>query len=247
MLKVLVFDIGSGGEAVADFLRAELDTVEIKTVIDWGGGVPGFRTVRELAERVAEFLAPFVGQADLIVLGNYDVGLTIGELRRRYPGQKFVTLRAEPTRMRRAHGKMTAIMTTEMLIRHEKYQEEVDGRFLESPFWVPVRGWSRIMDDDLMTRELLRTNLERYFEMSKVSERRRRRALSLLEVKMAERSLQEVLWARKRYHALKDAICWLEKKAEKVRREKVLLLKNEGRIAELEVLGISGVEGGRER
>lgn len=241
MLKVVVYDHGTGGQNVADFLAEELKIMEVRTVIDWGANLQDLRTTKELALRAAAFLQPFIGHVDLIVLANYDVGLALKWLRAWYPEQKFVALRMNYSKFTKYRRKRIAVLPNNFLMRHEKSREEFEEGFLKPPDWMDCWGWERIINDDLMTKEILHTQLVSHFGMRKG--RARKKVASEIE----RRSLLETMRTRKQGDAVRIMVSWLENMATRVREERILALKNEGRLAELELLGIMGVEHGRER
>lgn len=92
MLKVVVFDSGSGGEALADKLEREIPTLEVIRVIDWRHAEV-FDSAHKARKLTEEALRPYIGTVDLIVLANYLLTFTsLKYFRHKYPKQKFMGL-----------------------------------------------------------------------------------------------------------------------------------------------------------
>lgn len=161
MLKIVVFDTGWGGELVADYLGQELEVVEVVRVIDWGGGAYNDRTRAEIDCLVEENLRSYIGQVDLIVLGGYVVSLAAEYLCERYPEQKFVGMG----------------VNYHLILRSRRYPEQIailaspllDGIMLQEELQVNLpystliatdcARWEELIDNDLMTEEVLRADL----------------------------------------------------------------------------------------
>lgn len=90
MLKIVVFDGGWGGEIITEFLKDELGTVEVESVIDWDHAPYDTRTLPDVIQLVEDGLQEYIGKVDLIVLGGYTVCQALASLRSKYSAQKFV-------------------------------------------------------------------------------------------------------------------------------------------------------------
>lgn len=77
MLKVVVFDGGCGGEAVAEFLAEELQVVEIIPVIDWNHAPYDNQDSCEICRLADMSLQKYIGKVDLIVLGGYVASMAL--------------------------------------------------------------------------------------------------------------------------------------------------------------------------
>lgn len=89
MLKVLVFDTGSGGEMFADYIEQELAVVEVLRELHYE--METDCSLKEMQLLTEAALLPHIGKVDVIVLASYEITLaTLKFLQRKYPRQKFV-------------------------------------------------------------------------------------------------------------------------------------------------------------
>lgn len=92
MLKVVVFDGGCGGEAVANFLQSELSIIDVTAAIDWQHAPYSALALPKVCRLVDRELKEYIGKVDLIVLGGYTVTQALEFLRQKHPCQKFIGL-----------------------------------------------------------------------------------------------------------------------------------------------------------
>lgn len=161
MLRIVVFDTGWGGELVADYLAREIKVVEIVRVIDWRQGGYGACTQSEICRLVEESLTSYIGTVDLIILGGYVVSLAMDYLRELYPEQRFVGVGVNYDLILRArkYPEEIAILASPLrdgIILQEELQENLPYSTLIVP---DCASWEQLIDDDLMTEEILREEL----------------------------------------------------------------------------------------
>lgn len=196
MLKVVVFDGGWGGKVVADVLSEEINTIEVVRVMDWQD-VPYDRfSLAELQRLTIQHLEPYIGKADLIVLGGYVVSLATDELKRRYPKQKFVGMGLNYHLILRARNypSQVAILVDSILIE-SAVCEEIRQNLPHSTIIIPdCSGWEERIDHGEMSRALLEYELCDYFHTQPLPAASRRlakptSALPLIEVLRRERAV----------------------------------------------------------
>lgn len=164
--KIVVFDSGWGGELVADFLMQELRVVEVVRVIDWAHETYAGATLD--VSVAAECLAPYIGKVDLIVLGGYTVGVMLSALRRVYPEQEFVAPSINYDKMLRSrqYPENVAILMNCML-RDSALFRELRERLPFSTLVLPeCTNWEYLIDNNLMTKDVVRTELAWDFEIN---------------------------------------------------------------------------------
>lgn len=166
MLKVVVFDGGWGGEAVASYIEHELSgAVEVVRLIDWAHAPYGMKSRDEILNLAIQWLAPYVGKTDLIVLGGYATSLILSDLRERYPEQKFVGVSVNYDmicRARKFPGQV--VIMASQAVNDSVWKEELREKLAYSTLILPdCSGWEELIDVDLMNRDVLRTELRRDF------------------------------------------------------------------------------------
>ncbi len=120
VLKIVVFDGGTGGEFFADRLESELPVVEIIRVIDWRGAEQNCKSYRDARKIAEQALLPYIGKVDLIILANYLLSTTsLNYFRRKYQRQKFIgfDMRSKHT----LSNRKTLIITTRATTRCFEY------------------------------------------------------------------------------------------------------------------------------
>lgn len=165
MRRIVVFDSGWGGELVADFLMRELGVVEIIRVIDWAREIYADQEIN--LNEAKRRLSPYIGAVDLIVLGGYTVGMMLAELREAYPEQRFVAPSINYDKMLRARqypGKVAVLMNG--MLRDSDMFQELRDKLPYSTIVLPeCTGWEDLIDNNLMTREIVQTELAWDFEI----------------------------------------------------------------------------------
>ena len=176
MLKIVVFASGWGGELVADFLMRELTTVEVVRVIDWVRAPYCGKSVEEIYELVDLNLQRFIGNVDLIVLGGYAVSLALGYMKEKYPQQKFVGMSINYDmilRSRNFPGQVALLM--DRLTSESELRQELRMALPYSTLIIPdCTGWEELINENLMTEEILRRDLGSDFILA-IPQRRRQR------------------------------------------------------------------------
>ncbi len=175
MRKVVVFDSGWGGELVADFLAEELTTVEVVRVIDWAHAPYCGKNMEEICELIDRVLQRYISKVDLIVLGGYAVSLALDFLREKYPLQKFVGMGINYDlilRTRNFPGQVTLLM--DGLTSESEVRQELREALPYSTLIIPdCSGWEELINENLMTEEILRQDLGYDFVLAPVRKRRR--------------------------------------------------------------------------
>lgn len=163
--KIVVFDSGWGGELVADYLTQELGVVEVVRVIDWSHQV--YNGVTLNIEAAAKCLAPYAGKVDLIVLAGYTVGMMLWALRRLYPEQNFVAPTINYDKMLRArqYPEKVAVLMSDTLKKSTMFQELREKLPYSTLILPECANWEDLIDSNLMTREVVRTELAWDFEL----------------------------------------------------------------------------------
>lgn len=168
MLRVVVFDSGWGGELVADFLMQELETVEVVRAIDWAHAPYCGKSVAEICELADVALQRHIGRADLIVLGGYAVSLALGFLRVKYPEQEFVGMGINYDRILRSRnfpGQVALLM--DRLTSESELRQELREALPQSTLIIPdCTGWEELINENLMTAEILRQDLGYDFKLT---------------------------------------------------------------------------------
>lgn len=194
MRKIVVFDTGWGGELVADYLMEELEVVEIVRVIDWAHKV--YIDHETDIDEVASCLEVYIGSVDLIVLGGYRVGTLLYKLRERYPEQAFLApgINYDKILNARRYPEKVAVLASSAMSNSDIFGE-LRQKLGRSMLILPdCDGWEELIDSNLMTRDVLRTELGWDFE---TQANRRYLGKSAEEVKfsafemLAERSLEK--------------------------------------------------------
>ncbi len=173
MLKIVVFDGGWGGEVVANYLEEELGVVEIVRVIDWKNVPYDEKSVEEIAEFAEENLRDYFGKVDLIVLGGYAVGLAKKILHGKHPEQEFIgpEINYDLVLRARCYPEQVAILAGKT-VYDSIVRTEVRKKLPYSTLVLPdCGGWEELVNEDLMTRELLRAELAWDFILQKQENR----------------------------------------------------------------------------
>lgn len=169
MLKIVVFDGGWGGEVVANYLEEELGVVEVVRVIDWKNTPYDEKNVEEIANFAEENLRNYFGKVDLIVLGGYAVGLAKKLLHERHPEQKFIgpEINYDLILRARCEPEQVAILAGKT-IYDSLVRAEVREKLPYSTLILPdCGGWEELINEDLMTKEILQAELAWDFVLQK--------------------------------------------------------------------------------
>lgn len=135
MNKVLVYDWGWGGGVIGKYIEDELG-VKTARVIDQGGMALLDSSAAEVCAHVEKALLPYIGTAEVIVLGNPTVTvLTEEHLRWKFPRQKFVGFGLDLDAV--AKGAERAIVLAPMRIRRTEKYQMMKARCEETEIWEP--------------------------------------------------------------------------------------------------------------
>lgn len=174
MLKIVVFDGGCGGEAVAEFLAEELQVVEIIPVIDWNHAPYDNQDSCEICRLADMSLRKYIGKVDLIVLGGYVASMALEFLQERYAEQKFVGMGVNYYRIlkSKAYPERITVMLNGQLIK-AKLCEELQENLPFSTLAIPdCSKWDTLTNMyEKISVEMLREDLEDYFELRPKSNR----------------------------------------------------------------------------
>lgn len=169
MLKVVVFDGGWGGEIVANYLEEELGIVEIIRVIDWKNVPYDEKSVEEIADLAEENLQNYFGKVDLIVMGGYSTGLAINILSEKHPEQAFIgpKINYDLILRTRTYPEQVVILSGKT-VHNSLVRAEVREKLPYSTLVLPdCGGWEELINEDMMTKEILRVELAWDFVLQK--------------------------------------------------------------------------------
>lgn len=194
MLKIVVFDGGCGGEAVAEYLAEELQVVEIIQVIDWKHAPYDNKTSQEVCQLADELLRKYIGKVDLIVLGGYTVSMALEFLQGRYTEQKFIGMGVNYYRIlkSKAYPERITVIMNEQLVR-DKLCEELHENLPFSTLAIPdCSGWEDLTNKSKLSIDILRRDLGTYFELRPKSNREMARERAMERATpMVDRLVQE--------------------------------------------------------
>ncbi len=172
MLKVVVYDSGWGEECVANYLRKELPIMEVEQVgrrnaiwydrpEEWNG--------REAILEAIRVLTPYIGKCDAIVLGGYASSLMIEVLRREFPGQNFVGMAVDFEKI--FHSRMMPSnvgVLVNPIIAESELMNDLQMNLAGANLVVPdTLGWDELLDDDMLSKRILRSTLAKHFIIQK--------------------------------------------------------------------------------
>lgn len=190
MLKIIVFDGGWGGEVVAQYLEQELKVAEVVRLIDWHGVPYEDKSEAEILQIAEENLQRYIGKVDLIVLAGYAVSLVLPELQNRYPMQKFVGMGINYERILRAriYPERVAILAGKT-VSESRWRQNLRENLVYSTLILPdCSGWEALINEDLLTKEVLRSELAWDFVIQRKAEKVRKKVTGKADkglVKMA--------------------------------------------------------------
>lgn len=169
MLKVVVFDGGWGGEIVANYLEEELGIVEIIRVIDWKNTPYDEKSAEEIAGLAEENLQKYFGKVDLIVMGGYATGLAINRLSEKHPEQTFIgpKINYDLVLRARAYPEKVVVLAGKT-VHNSLVRTETREKMPYSTLILPdCGGWEELINEDMMTKEILRAELAWDFVLQK--------------------------------------------------------------------------------
>lgn len=171
MLKIVVYDLGWGGELVANYLESELQMVEIVRV-NAGSLHPKTEsnasdarvtppqlepdlTKAELYHDATVALAEYLGKVELIVLGGYTVSELFEQLHQEYPEQDFIKLDVDIRHIlhSRNEPRQVAILMNRMDTGSALCQAVRQGLPAATLLLPDCVGWEKLIDDDSMDFE----------------------------------------------------------------------------------------------
>ena len=163
MLRVVVYGRGRAGEVVAEFLEEELGVVEVVRVIDYA---PAPTNQAEWEERAERNLARFWTRGVTVVLSDYGWASSevVKRMRKRHPRHKFVRLEVSAGKVRRYCFENCVVAALSTREPCEAWGEELRGRLPKLTWALPDgKSWGRLIDQDLMTQEILTRDLRKDF------------------------------------------------------------------------------------
>ncbi len=167
MRRIVVFDGGCGGEIVAKFLAEELKVVEVISIVDWSNAPYEDRDIAEIVRLTERHVRSYIGKADLIVLGGYTVALALSHLETRYPSQKFVAVGVNFYRVLKTKNypiNVTALMNNSLI--STQFCQLLRNNLPYSTIAIPdSSGWEDLANTGDLTALVLRSDLEKYFEL----------------------------------------------------------------------------------
>ena len=166
MLRVVVYGRGRAGEVVAEFLEEELGVVEVVRVIDYA---PAPTNRAEWEERAERNLARFWTRGVTVVLSDYGwaSGEIVKRMRKRHPRHQFVRLEVSAGKVRRYCFENCVVAALSTREPCEVWGEELRGRLPKLTWALPDgKSWGRLIDQDLMTQEILARDLRRDFGLA---------------------------------------------------------------------------------
>lgn len=223
MLKVVVYDGDSGGEAVADFLADELQILDVVRVIDWEHAPYEDKSITEICRLADRCLKPYIGKSDLIILGGYTVALAVNYLQARYHKQKFLCVGVNYYRIlkSRAYPERITVMMNNALIE-STFCDELRRELPYSTIVVPdCSGWEELSNTGQLSKVILRQDLETYFELSSAGDTKARRKLSskpLLESILEEKERNQRVSERQQNLIASDLVLLLNTNLWRVHR-----------------------------
>ena len=146
MNRILVYDCSLFGQALGKFLEREL-SVGVDVITDTFR--PQDVSDREICERVAEKIKPYIGKVAGVVIANpLIVSVVVGELEKIFPGQRFVYYGKAFSRDVSKFNRM-AVLAQKRIRRTERYQaskaacQEVEIEELNCGRWIRMidNGW----------------------------------------------------------------------------------------------------------
>lgn len=185
MLKVVVYGKGWGGELVANYLESELGVVEVIRVIDWQP-CDVVESVSAILANAERNLKRYLGKVDVIVLGDYAFSAITHELSRRYPHQKFTTIGIDYRQALRSQQYPRNVV----VLMNERdnigdIREELRARFEYSTLVLPdCSGWEELINQDMLTADVLRMELAWDFVVQLPKTKRRSRSRKTVTGKM---------------------------------------------------------------
>lgn len=168
MLKVVVFDGGWGGRNVANYLAEELGVIDVECITTCGSQPYELMSPDEICAVVEESLKPYIGKADLIVLGGYMSSIALDVLRDRYPDQRFVGMGVDYRLIRNTRHKPQAVtvMGDAPLVSLPVWSE-LRARLPEACLIAPdCSGWESLIDMGEMSSEVIKIELGEYFYLA---------------------------------------------------------------------------------
>ena len=167
MLKIAVFGVGRGGEAVARYLTTELATVEIVEVIDWSNPSGAYVDQKEMYQAAYYFLSPYIGKVDLVILADYTLSLVINSLRAQWLEQKIIGMEVDFRHIpKTCQGANVVTLLANELLFQSKLGEQTCRQLSYADVILPdCSGWERLIDTGDMSKDILMLDLGESFPL----------------------------------------------------------------------------------
>ena len=188
MLKVVVFDGGWGGAIISSYLQRELQVLEVMRVIDWENAPYEDKSLTQVCQFSDACLQQYINKVDLIILGGYTVSAALGFLQNKYPQQKFIGVDVNYHRILKSTTypeRITVFMNKSL--QKTDFCENLRRNLPQSVLTIPdCSGWEELANQGELSEEVLRAELETYFEV-----KRKIKQKSLLEEFKQEQPQEE--------------------------------------------------------
>lgn len=168
MLKIAVFGIGRGGEAVAEYLSTELNIVEIIEVIDWSNPASAYCGLEEIYQTACCYLLPHIGKVDLVILADYTLSLVVHSLKARWPEQKIIGMEIDFRHILKScqHANVVTLFANELLLKSD-LGKEIYQRLSFADIILPdCSNWERLIDMGDMSKDVLEIGLGKTFVLA---------------------------------------------------------------------------------
>lgn len=168
MLKIAVFGIGRGGEAVAKYLSTELNTVEIIEVIDWSNLDGTYRDQKEMYCAACYFLTPYIGKVDLVVLADYTMSLVKHSLKMLWPEQEIIGMGFDFRHIPKScqNTKVVTLLANELLFQSDLGKNICRQLSCADIILPDCSGWEELIDAGDMSEDILELELGKSFALA---------------------------------------------------------------------------------
>lgn len=166
VVKIVIFDTGTGGRLFADYFGRVYPNIEIETVIDGDHSPYGDKSDAEIFKLTAAAISDYIGRVDAIVLAcNTATAMAIDKLRTKYPNQIFIGF--EP--MVKTAAKLTKtgkvmVLATSATKRADRYKR-LKAQFPEIVIIEPdCDAWAAQIDSGVLSQQNIKNALEGQLE-----------------------------------------------------------------------------------
>lgn len=155
--KIVIFDIGFGGELFADYVEKELAIIDTIRVIDWRESPNLYKNPHLARKNALEILRPYINKVDVIVIANYFISsIGLDYFRDRYPSQKFVGFSFPQDSARNQRAFILPTKSLRMLPSYQLFKYRLHAKTQE----FDCEAWARMMDDGELTPAKITEDLQ---------------------------------------------------------------------------------------